>query len=113
MNYVVNATPLPLNPPGKRPGAHCIGGWEGPRAGLDGCGKSRPPPGFDPRTVQPVASRYTDSGIVAIIIIIINITLLRVLQRREYLCPTGHTIAYKTYLHVCIEIPFPATDRNQ
>jgi len=25
----------------------------GPRAGLDGCGKSRPPPGFDPRTVQP------------------------------------------------------------
>ena len=32
----------------------------GPRAGVDRCGKSRPPPGFDPRTVQPVASRYTD-----------------------------------------------------
>ena len=32
----------------------------GPRAGLDRCGKSRPPPGFDPRTVQSVASRYTD-----------------------------------------------------
>ena len=32
----------------------------GPRAGLDKCGKSRPPPGFDPRTVQPVPSRYTD-----------------------------------------------------
>jgi hypothetical protein len=29
---------LPL---GKRPGAHCIGGWVGPRSGLDGCGKSR------------------------------------------------------------------------
>jgi hypothetical protein len=29
-------------PPGKRPGTHCIGGWVGPRAGLDGCGKSRP-----------------------------------------------------------------------
>jgi hypothetical protein len=27
----------------------------GSRAGLDGCGRSRPPPGFDPRTVQPVA----------------------------------------------------------
>jgi len=27
----------------------------GPNAGLDGCEKSRPPPGFDPRTVQPVA----------------------------------------------------------
>jgi len=31
-----------------------------PRAGVDRCGKSRPPPGFDPRTIQPVASRYTD-----------------------------------------------------
>jgi len=27
--------------PGKRPGTHCIGGWVGPMAGLDGCGKSR------------------------------------------------------------------------
>jgi hypothetical protein len=32
----------------------------GPRAGLDGYEKSGPPPEFDPRTVQPVASRYTD-----------------------------------------------------
>ena len=32
----------------------------GPQAGLDGCGKSRPPPGFDLRTVQPVANRYTE-----------------------------------------------------
>jgi hypothetical protein len=29
-------------PPGKRAGTHCIGGWVGPRAGLDGCEKSRP-----------------------------------------------------------------------
>ena len=47
-------------PPAKRPGTHCIGGWLGPRAGVDSCGKSHPTPGFDPRTVQPVASRYTD-----------------------------------------------------
>jgi len=32
----------------------------GPRVGLDRCGKSRLPSGFDPRTVQPVASRYID-----------------------------------------------------
>jgi hypothetical protein len=50
-------------PPGKRPGTHCIGGWVGPRAGLGGCGKSRSPPGFDPRTIHPVASRYTDYAI--------------------------------------------------
>jgi hypothetical protein len=29
----------------------------GPRYGLEGCRKSRPPPGFDPWTVQPEASR--------------------------------------------------------
>ena len=46
--------------PRERPGTHCTGGWVGPRAGLDRCRKSRPPPGFDPRTIQPVASRYTD-----------------------------------------------------
>ena len=28
-------------PPGKRPGTHCIGGWVGPRAGLDGCGETK------------------------------------------------------------------------
>ena len=32
----------------------------GPRAGLDRCGKSRPLLGFDPRTVRPVVSHYTD-----------------------------------------------------
>ena len=44
----------------KRPGTHCTGGWVRPRARLDRCGKSRSPLGFDPRTVQPIASRYTD-----------------------------------------------------
>ena len=34
-------------------------------ADLDGCGKSRSPPGFDPRAVQPAASRYTDCAIPA------------------------------------------------
>ena len=42
-----------------RPGTHCTGGFVGSRACLDGCGKSRPPRGFDPRTVQPAASRCT------------------------------------------------------
>jgi hypothetical protein len=32
----------------------------GLRAGLDRCGKPRPPPGFNPHTIQPVGSRYTD-----------------------------------------------------
>lgn len=41
---------------GKRLGTHCIGGLLGPKASLDGCGKSSSrQPGFELRTVQPVA----------------------------------------------------------
>jgi len=41
MGWVVNATPR-LHYPRERPDTLCIGGWVGPRAGLEGCGKSRP-----------------------------------------------------------------------
>lgn len=36
-----------------------IGGWVGPGPGLNGYGKSRPLPGFDPWICRPVASRYS------------------------------------------------------
>jgi len=36
----------------------------GPRAGLDRCGKFAPP-GFDPRTVQPVANLCTEYAVPA------------------------------------------------
>jgi hypothetical protein len=52
-----------LPPPPERLDTHCTGGWVGPRGGLDRCRKSLPPPRFDPRTAQPVASRYTDCAI--------------------------------------------------
>jgi hypothetical protein len=64
MGWVVNATPRLLFPQ-EKPGTLCLGGYVGPRADLDGCGKSRPPPGFDLRTIQPVTSRYTDYAIPA------------------------------------------------
>ena len=32
--------------PRERTDTHCTGGWVGPRAGLDSCGKSRPPTGI-------------------------------------------------------------------
>ena len=51
--------------PAARPGTHCIGGWVGLRGGLDRCGKSRPPPGFDPRPGQSVGSHYTEYAIPA------------------------------------------------
>jgi hypothetical protein len=54
--WICNPTPRPLYPR-ERPSTHCIEGWAGPRAGLDGCGKSRrhrdPIPG--PSNTQQVA----------------------------------------------------------
>ena len=38
MVWVVNVTPRPPYPP-EILGTHCIGGWLGHRAGLNGCGK--------------------------------------------------------------------------
>jgi hypothetical protein len=46
-------------PPGGR-GAYCIGDCVGPRAGINGKGKSHATLEFYARTVQLVASRYTD-----------------------------------------------------
>jgi hypothetical protein len=65
MRWMINATPRATSPPGKRAGTHCVGSWMGPRAGLDGCRKSRLPLGFDSRTVQTVASRYINYTISA------------------------------------------------
>ena len=58
---VVSTTSRPLYPL-EGPVTHSMGGWVGHRAGLDKCGKSSPPhpPGLDPRTFHPAASRYTD-----------------------------------------------------
>jgi hypothetical protein len=41
----VNATPQPLYPR-ERHGTHCVRGWVGPSASLNGCGKSRPHTGI-------------------------------------------------------------------
>jgi len=44
---------------------HCTGDRVGTNSGLDGCRKFHPPPGLDSWTVLPLASRYTDCGILA------------------------------------------------
>ena len=74
--------------PGKRLCTLCTGGWVGPRAGLVKCGNSRSPPGFDPRTVQPVANRYADYAIPAQIIIIIIIIIIHDIY--NYIPGTSH-----------------------
>jgi hypothetical protein len=55
----VSVTPRPLVTPGKDPVSIVQeAGWAQGRSEL--VRKILPPPGFDPRTVQPVANRYTD-----------------------------------------------------
>jgi hypothetical protein len=63
---VVNATHRPLYPRERYPfDTHRVGGWVGSSAGVDVCGRYRILSGFDPRTVQLVATRYTDWAIAA------------------------------------------------
>ena len=63
MGWVTNATPRPPLPPGKTryPLYRSLGGPQG-RSGQ--VRRVSLPSGFDPRTVQPVASRYTEWAIV-------------------------------------------------
>ena len=60
--WVVNATPRPLYP-GQETGTHCTGRWVSPRVGLGRRGISRPPPGFDPHTLQSLTSCYNNYAI--------------------------------------------------
>jgi hypothetical protein len=54
--------------PRERPGTHCTGGWVGPGAGLDRCGKSHPngirSPDLPARRESLYRLRYPGSGIV-------------------------------------------------
>ena len=60
MRWVVNATPRPLYPRDRNPVPIVQDGWD-PGPVWTGAENLAPAPkGFDPRTVQPVANRYTD-----------------------------------------------------
>ena len=43
--------------PRERPGTHCPEGWG---QGYSGWAENLAPPGFDPRTIQPVVSHHTE-----------------------------------------------------
>jgi len=58
--------------------------------GRSGCArKISPPPGFDPRTVQPIASRYTDRAIPAPFLCQFHPNLL---SGHEYDMPTDNAL---------------------
>ena len=57
---VLSSMHRPYFTPGKEPAPNIQEAGCAPVSVLARCGKSRPPSGFDPRTVHPVTSRYTD-----------------------------------------------------
>ena len=59
MGWVVNATSRQFTP-GKETRYKLYGRLGGPQGRSGRVRKISPPPEFDPRTEQPVASRYTD-----------------------------------------------------
>ena len=61
--WVIDDTIRPLYPRA-RPGPHCIGGWVGPRAGLDGYGKISSPTGV--RSMNISHCRHVDILLVRI-----------------------------------------------
>jgi hypothetical protein len=69
---VVSTMPLTLFPSWKNRGTHCIKQGVTPRTGLDGCGRFRPPPGYELRTVQSAARRPTDWAIMAALSMILS-----------------------------------------
>jgi hypothetical protein len=78
--WVVGFTPRPLCPQGKSPGIHWIGCSVGLRAVLDAVVKTKiPSPRRESRTrtpiVQPIAQRYTDRAITAVVKVKVKLSL--------------------------------------
>ena len=57
MEWMASTTSRPLYLR-ERPGTYCIGGWVGPRARLDGCGKTYPHRDWIPNRAARSESLY-------------------------------------------------------
>jgi len=61
------STPPPAPLHQERPGTLCAQVWVGFGVDLDGYQKISTPPAFEPQTIQPIASCYTDFAVPAVI----------------------------------------------
>ena len=96
--WVVSITPPAAIYPRERPGTHCTGGWVDLRAGLDSCGKSRPLPGFDPRTVQSIASRHTDWAVTAHLVPLCIVSKFCSVFRQNYQTFLTHSSTFRRWV---------------
>jgi len=70
MGWVVNASPQPLY---LRPGTYCIG-WVGPRAALDGCGKSHPQDSTPGPLLLLLLLLVVVVGLVVVVLVFVSVT---------------------------------------
>ena len=70
----------------------------GPRACLDEFGKSRPSPGFHPRTVQRVVSGYTEYVIPAQKLVVYNLNINRYSNIFSIFCRAGRCSLTRCHL---------------
>jgi hypothetical protein len=97
MGWVVNATPRPLYPRKETWYPLC---WSpgGPQGRYGWVRKILSPPGFDPRSVEPVASRYTDC-----LLYVMHIIIISVFCRLKYIMKGSvhnHPLCTGTYVHL-------------
>jgi hypothetical protein len=78
-------------PSGKGPGTHCTGVWLAPRVR-----KISPRPEFYPRTVQPIASGYTDWALSAHT----NLNVAVWNPEEMHLLPFKDSVNFKTFMEI-------------
>ena len=99
--------------PRERLGTHYIGGWVGPRAGLDRCGKSRPPPWDSTELPGQLICHIRSSIFIGVVTLrMLGKTVPATLSRRSvlsflvhlhFLCPTdfGNSSVLYFYKRFC------------
>jgi hypothetical protein len=96
---------------------HCTGGWLGPSAGVDRCGKSLPPPGFDPpnrsaRSQALYRLSYREHFIFVVFHIVHSVICNSVITIRTNKC-TWFFYRYKTTKHQILRVAGPTCPKSR
>ena len=104
MGVGVQRHALAASPSGDKPSTHFTEGFVGSTASMDGCGKYRPRPGFEPRPVQSLASRYTNCFIPSDVLLSLRskTTPHPSLLNQPYFLKLAMQQTECSYLHCCL-----------
>jgi hypothetical protein len=80
-------------------GIHCIGGWVGPHGWSEWVQKILPLPGFNPWTIQPLASNYTDCAILVLFILTLSDPMSDLVQHYDFPGPDAFPHVVRTLVN--------------